>query len=68
MQIIIFLSVIMALKAISHMKEAPWIFAHYQKIYNLCPILMTLHCENDQPMRVINSTQFHKDWVKFVDF
>ena len=38
------------LKAISRMKEAPWIFAHYQKIYNLCPILMKL-CENDQPMR-----------------
>ena len=30
------------LKAISCKKAAPWIFAHYQKIYNFCPILMKL--------------------------
>ena len=34
------------LKAISHKKEAPWIFAHYQKIYNFHPILMK-HGGND---------------------
>ena len=38
------------LKAISRKKAAPWIFAHYKKIYNFCPILMKLG-ENDQPMR-----------------
>ena len=30
------------LKAISHKKAAPWIFAHYQKIYNFYPIHMKL--------------------------
>ena len=30
------------LKAISRKKAAPWIFAHYQKIYNFYPILMNL--------------------------
>ena len=30
----------MVLKAISRKKAAPWIFAHYQKIYNFYPILM----------------------------
>ena len=38
------------LKAISRKKAAPWIFAHYQKIYDLFPILMKLG-EYDQPMR-----------------
>ena len=37
------------LKAISCMKEAPWIFAHCQKICSLCPILINLG-ENDQLM------------------
>ena len=33
---------VLCLKAISCMKAAPWIFAHYQKIYNFCPIFMKL--------------------------
>ena len=38
------------LKRISRKKAAPWIFAHYLKIYNFFPILMKLG-ENDQLMR-----------------
>ena len=30
------------LKPVSRKKAAPWIFAHYQKIYNFYPILMKL--------------------------
>ena len=41
---------IVQLKAISRKKAAPWIFAHYQKIYNFYPILMKLG-GNDQLMR-----------------
>ena len=49
------------------MKAAPWIFAHYQKIYNLCPILIKLG-ENDQPMRWSFSPSFIKNWAKSIDF
>ena len=31
-----------SLKAVSRKKAAPWIFAHYQKLYNFYPILMKL--------------------------
>ena len=30
------------LKSISCKKAAPWIFAHYKKIYNFYPIIMKL--------------------------
>ena len=40
---------------------------YYQKIYNFCPIFMTL-LQNDQTFKIVILTKCHKNSTKIVDF